>query len=72
VLYRLFPLAAGIVTATAFVDAGAAAELRESQTSWLPSIADCGECRGRVLENGEQCAVCNNPLWNYEWLNAPS
>ncbi len=69
VLYRLFPLGAGIVTAIAFGDAAAATELREQQISWLPSIGDCQACHGKVLKNGEQCSKCGNPLWNYSWLN---
>lgn len=69
VLYRLFPLGSGIVTAIAFGDQPAAAELREQQKSWLPSIGDCQACHGQVLKNGEQCSKCSNPLWNYSWLN---
>lgn len=70
VLYRLFPLAVAIATALAFRDLAEAAELRNRQVSWLPSIRDCHECRGRPLENGEQCPVCGNPVWNYTWLTA--
>jgi hypothetical protein len=70
VLHRLFPPAAGIVTAQAFQDHDAALGHRKQQAVWLPSITDCHECRGRLLENGEQCAVCGNPLWKYEWLTA--
>jgi hypothetical protein len=70
VLYRLFPLAVQIVTAQAFGDSASAIQLRKQQSTWLPSISDCQECRGRLLENGEQCASCCNPLWKYEWLTA--
>jgi hypothetical protein len=70
VLYRLFPFAVGIATALAFRDLAEAAELRSRQASWLPAITDCHECRGRLLENGEQCTICGNPVWTYTWLTA--
>ena len=72
VLYRLFPLSVAIATALAFSDESDAKRLRQQQISWLPSIADCHECRGQVLENGERCATCSNPLWTYDWLNIAS
>jgi hypothetical protein len=68
VLYRLFPLAVAIVTAAAFRDAREVEALREQQITWLPSIRDCQDCRGRPLDNGEQCPVCGNPVWSYAWL----
>lgn len=68
ILYRLFPLAIQIVSAIAFSDNLKAAELRNRQMFWLPGIADCHECHGLPLENGEACHVCGNPLWNYRWL----
>jgi hypothetical protein len=70
VLYRLLPLGISIATALAFGDQAAAQQLRGQQINWLPSITDCHECRGQLLENGEQCATCSNPLWSYDWLNA--
>ena len=36
----------------------------------LSIIRDCAECHGSVLENGEQCRNCGNPLWKYDWLTA--
>ncbi len=68
ILYRLFPLAVQIVTAVAFGDNLHAVELRNRQMFWLPSISDCHECHGRPLDNGEECHICGNPLWNYMWL----
>lgn len=68
ILYRLFPLAVQIVTAVAFNDNLKAADLRNRQMFWLPGIADCHECHGRPLENGDECQQCGNPLWNYGWL----
>lgn len=70
VLFRLFPLAAGIVTAVAFCDPGEARDLRRQQAGILPEIDDCHECNGNVLDNGERCRRCGNPVWNYEWLTA--
>jgi hypothetical protein len=68
VLYRLFPHAVSIVTATAFRDSLAAAEARNRQVALLPGIGECHECHGRPLDNGERCHVCGNPVWNYAWL----
>lgn len=70
VLYRLFPLSVRIVAAIAFGHHLDAAELRNRQTRWLSAIADCQDCHGRALDNGEQCAVCGNPVWKYNWLCA--
>ncbi len=70
VLFRLFPLAARIVTAVAFCDPGEARNLRRQQAAILPEIDDCHECSGNVLDNGERCRRCGNPVWNYEWLTA--
>lgn len=69
-MFRLFPLAVGIITAIAFGDLDTAKELRKHQVSLLPAIADCNRCRGRVLANEEICPVCSNPLWGYNWLTA--
>lgn len=70
ILYRLYPLAVRIVSAVAFGAHLDAAELRNRQMFWLPAVADCHECHGRPLDNGDQCAVCGNPIWSYGWLNA--
>ena len=70
ILYRLFPLSVRIVTSIAFGNHLDAAELRNRQTFWLPAISDCHECHGRPLDNGDQCAVCGNPVWTYDWLCA--
>ena len=47
-----------------------ALEARKRQQSILPGIGDCGACRGNVLDNGERCAQCGNPIWKYDWLTA--
>jgi hypothetical protein len=70
VLFQLLPLAIGIVTALAFGDHARAREARNEQTTHLPSIRYCRRCHGEVLENGEQCEQCGNPLWEYKWLTA--
>ena len=70
VLFRLVPLAVRLATAVAFGDHRGAAEDRDRQRSHLPGIADCPRCHGEVLENGEQCLECGNPLWSYPWLVA--
>jgi hypothetical protein len=70
VLFRLLPPAVRIVTARAFDDRKTADFLRSQQVALLPSIADCRECRGKVLDGSEQCPKCGNPLWTYEWLTA--
>lgn len=68
VLYRLYPYAIGIVTAVAFGDHFGATEMRHRQRGILPSIEYCRQCTGRVLDNGERCQECGNPVWNYKWL----
>jgi len=70
VLFRLYPLAVQVTTALAFDDREKAAEVRRGQVTVHPPIADCTRCRGRLLENGEQCPGCGNPLWKYQWLVA--
>jgi hypothetical protein len=70
VLFRLAPLAVRVVTATAFSDLSHATQARQQQCELLPSIRDCGECHGQLLENGKQCPSCGNPLWKYDWLVA--
>lgn len=68
VLFQLFPYSVSIVVATAFRDSLAASEARNRQIAHLPSIAECHECHGLPLDNGERCHVCGNPLWSYTWL----
>lgn len=70
VLYRLFPLAIKIVTSVALGDVVAAGEERDRQKAFLASVGDCSQCNGRLLDNGEVCAMCGNPIWRYEWLTA--
>jgi hypothetical protein len=70
VLYRLFPLGVWIVTSLAFGDHDRAQEARKKQQSVLPGIGDCSACRGSVLDNGERCSQCGNPIWKYDWLTA--
>lgn len=70
VVYRLLPPAVSIVTAAAFGDHTRAVELRKEQVDVLPSIADCHDCHGRLLEIGESCAQCGNPFWKFNWLTA--
>lgn len=70
VVFLLYPLCVQIVTAQAFADHARAARLRQSQVAILPVILDCRSCHGKVLENGEQCAGCGNPLWKFSWLTA--
>jgi hypothetical protein len=68
VLLRLVPAAVEIATALAFGKSVDADHWRHEQGEILPSIRDCHRCHGKLLENGEQCPVCGNPLWTYEWL----
>ncbi len=70
VLFQLLPISIWIATALAFNDSETAMELRTRQRRHLPAIDDCQSCHGRVLENGEQCAGCGNPLWRSEWLTS--
>jgi hypothetical protein len=70
VLYRLYPLGVCIVTSLAFGDHARALEARKRQQSVLPGIGDCSACRGNVLDNGERCGQCGNPIWKYDWLTA--
>jgi hypothetical protein len=70
VLLRLLPLAVQVATALAFGKSADAMRWRHEQREFLPSIGDCHHCRGALLENGEQCAMCGNPLWSFEWLTA--
>ena len=68
ILLRLVPGAVQIVTALAFGKSADAVQWRHEQSEILPSIPDCYRCHGKLLENGEQCMMCGNPLWSYEWL----
>jgi len=68
VLYRLFPLAIGVATALAFGDHPRARTLRTQQVTCLPAVTECSQCQGALLENGESCDTCGNPLWKYQWL----
>jgi len=68
VMFQLFPLCVQIATALAFADHNRASGLRRVQTGLLPAITDCRACHGKVLENGEQCPGCGNPLWKFAWL----
>jgi hypothetical protein len=68
VLFQLYPLAVQIVTAAAFADGEAASAARRRQIALLPAIVDCRSCHGKVLDSGEQCPACGNPLWKPEWL----
>jgi hypothetical protein len=70
VLFRLVPLAVQVATALAFGDTAGAGQARSEQAEQLPAMADCRHCKGRVLENGEQCTHCGNPLWKSQWLTA--
>ena len=70
VLFQLYPLAVQIATAVAFGDSRAASAARSQQLAILPSIGDCRPCHGKVLDSGEQCPGCGNPLWKPEWLTA--
>ena len=68
ILFLLFPLSARIATALAFGDHARAAALRDEQAKQLPVILDCRECRGGLLDNGQQCRLCANPVWKWEYL----
>lgn len=68
VLFRLFPLAIQMTTSQAFNDQATAEQLRSEQVAILPAITDCRQCRGKLLEAGERCDRCGNPLWKYEYL----
>ena len=70
VLFRLMPLAVEIVTSLAFGDSPQATQLRHRQAVLLPAIVDCHHCRGKLLDNGEQCPECGNPLWKFDWLSS--
>lgn len=70
ILFRLMPSCVEIATALAFGDHARAREARKRQIADLPAIRYCNQCHGDVLENGEQCRGCGNPLWKYDWLTA--
>jgi hypothetical protein len=70
VLFVLFPLAVQIAAVLAFGDRPTADKLRAAQAVHLPIISSCRQCHGRVLENGETCRQCANPLWKTSWLTS--
>jgi hypothetical protein len=70
VLFVLYPLSVRIIAAMAFGDSQRAQKLRAEQVGLLPAIGDCDECRGRVLDNGQSCRNCGNPVWTFTWLRA--
>ena len=70
ILLKLLPLAVQVATAQAFGKSADALQWRHEQTEILPAIADCHHCHGMPLENGEQCEMCGNPLWTFEWLTS--
>ncbi|MCA9141093.1 MAG: hypothetical protein KDB00_30190 [Planctomycetales bacterium] len=70
VLYQLMPHAVRIVVSVAFGATAEAANQRDRQAFLLPGILDCRSCKGAVLDNGETCVDCDNPVWNYKWLLA--
>jgi hypothetical protein len=70
ILLRLLPPAVQIATALAFGKSEDALVWRHEQVEIMPSIVDCHRCHGKLLENGEQCTMCGNPLWTFEWLTA--
>jgi hypothetical protein len=70
IVYRLLPIAVSIATALAFNDLPSAKDGRKRQIALLPGIADCHDCHGGLLETGEKCRNCGNPMWKYEWLTA--
>jgi len=72
VLFRLFPLAVQIATALAFNDPLRANQLRNLQLDLLPAIMSCEKCHGAVLDAGESCDECGNPIWTFEWLERES
>ncbi len=68
VMMRLVSPAVRIATALAFGRSADALVWRHEQIEHLPSISDCYHCHGKLMENGEQCSMCGNPLWTFEWL----
>ncbi len=68
VIYRLYSRAVRLMVAVGLSETLRAERLRREQINLLPHIADCSSCRGQVLENGESCRACGNPLWRFDWL----
>ena len=68
IIYQLIPHAVHIAVSVAFGETEKAGKERDRQVFLLPGIADCRSCHGNVLDNGEVCADCGNPLWGYKWL----
>ena len=46
------------------------ADQRRLQAAHLPAIADCPQCKRRLLPNGDRCSQCGNPLWGSLWLTS--
>jgi hypothetical protein len=70
VLYQLLPWCVRVAVASAFGDSTAAEAARRRQVQILPSISDCRQCRGWVVDCAEPCTVCGNPLWTFDWLSS--
>ena len=70
ILLKLLPLAVQAATAQAFGKSADAMQWRHEQNGNPAGIADCHHCHGILLENGEQCEMCGNPLWTFEWLTS--
>lgn len=70
VLLRLFPRSVRIAAAIAFGDFQHAQALRDEQVQLLPTIADCHECHGRLMDCDDSCRCCGNPVWTITWLQS--
>ena len=70
VIFRLYPLALELAVVQAFGDRTSALAVRRRQGEILSSLHDCPECRGTILDCGDQCRQCGNPLWTIEYLLA--
>jgi hypothetical protein len=70
VLFQLLPWCVRVAVASAFGDGTSADAARRRQVQILPSISDCRQCRGWVLDCAEPCTVCGNPLWTFDWLSS--
>ena len=70
ILFRLLPRSVEIATVLAFGDDRTASAIRRRQIVYLPAIGDCRQCQGQLLKQGEQCAECGNPLWEYDCLTS--
>ena len=70
ILLKLLPLAVQAATAQAFGKSADAMQWRHEQTEILPAISGCHQCHGALLDNGDQCDMCGNPVWTFEWLTS--